>query len=111
MFQALHSDSILILFVFQNCLVLNKNNILLTHFTVGEDILYGTADGKMGLVQIGESSAVPKWEINNEKKKGGIDVLMYFLSEIKVALLASLLNITERLHSTVLCYPDLTLML
>uniref|UniRef100_A0A668AFL5 Bardet-Biedl syndrome 7 protein homolog n=1 Tax=Myripristis murdjan TaxID=586833 RepID=A0A668AFL5_9TELE len=38
----------------------------------GEDVLYGTADGKIGLIQIGESSAVPKWEIDNDKKKGGI---------------------------------------
>ncbi|XP_029367907.1 BBSome complex member BBS7 isoform X1 [Echeneis naucrates] len=38
----------------------------------GEEILYGTTDGKIGLVQIGESSAVTKWEIDNDKKKGGI---------------------------------------
>ncbi|XP_044219978.1 Bardet-Biedl syndrome 7 protein isoform X1 [Thunnus albacares] len=38
----------------------------------GEEILYGTTDGKIGLVQIGESSAATKWEIDNDKKKGGI---------------------------------------
>ncbi|XP_068440993.1 Bardet-Biedl syndrome 7 protein isoform X2 [Clinocottus analis] len=38
----------------------------------GEEILYGTTDGKIGLVQIGESAAALKWEIDNDKKKGGI---------------------------------------
>ncbi|XP_037637159.1 Bardet-Biedl syndrome 7 protein isoform X1 [Sebastes umbrosus] len=38
----------------------------------GDEILYGTTDGKIGLVQIGESSAATKWEIDNDKKKGGI---------------------------------------
>uniref|UniRef100_A0A8D3A7P9 Bardet-Biedl syndrome 7 n=1 Tax=Scophthalmus maximus TaxID=52904 RepID=A0A8D3A7P9_SCOMX len=38
----------------------------------GEEILYGTTDGKIGLVQIGERSAATKWEIDNDKKKGGI---------------------------------------
>ncbi|KAM6953513.1 BBSome complex member BBS7 [Aplochiton taeniatus] len=37
-----------------------------------EDVLYGTADGKLGLVKIGESSSASKWEIDNEKKKGGV---------------------------------------
>uniref|UniRef100_A0A3Q0SN58 Bardet-Biedl syndrome 7 n=1 Tax=Amphilophus citrinellus TaxID=61819 RepID=A0A3Q0SN58_AMPCI len=38
----------------------------------GEEILYGTTDGKIGLVEIGERSAATKWEIDNDKKKGGI---------------------------------------
>ncbi|XP_034454534.1 Bardet-Biedl syndrome 7 protein [Hippoglossus hippoglossus] len=38
----------------------------------GEDVLFGTTDGKIGLVQIGEQSAATKWEIDNDKKKGGI---------------------------------------
>uniref|UniRef100_A0A3Q1IXQ6 Bardet-Biedl syndrome 7 protein homolog n=1 Tax=Anabas testudineus TaxID=64144 RepID=A0A3Q1IXQ6_ANATE len=38
----------------------------------GEEILYGTTDGKMGLVQVGERSAATKWEIDNDKKRGGI---------------------------------------
>uniref|UniRef100_A0A3B3B8Y8 Bardet-Biedl syndrome 7 n=1 Tax=Oryzias melastigma TaxID=30732 RepID=A0A3B3B8Y8_ORYME len=38
----------------------------------GEEVLYGTTDGRLGLVQIGEHSAVAKWEIDNDKKKGGI---------------------------------------
>lgn len=38
----------------------------------GEEVLYGTTDGKLGLVKITESSPVSKWEINNDKRKGGI---------------------------------------
>lgn len=38
----------------------------------GEDVLYGTADGKLGLVKMTNSSAVSKWEIDNDKKKGGV---------------------------------------
>lgn len=40
--------------------------------STGEEILYGTTDGKLGLVQIGEQSAAAKWEINDVKKKGGM---------------------------------------
>uniref|UniRef100_A0A8C4X5D7 Bardet-Biedl syndrome 7 protein homolog n=1 Tax=Erpetoichthys calabaricus TaxID=27687 RepID=A0A8C4X5D7_ERPCA len=38
----------------------------------GEEILYGTSDGKLGLVHITDSEPVPKWEVANEKKRGGI---------------------------------------
>ncbi|MCI4379677.1 hypothetical protein PGIGA_G00231030 [Pangasianodon gigas] len=38
----------------------------------GEEVLYGTADGKLGLVQLTRSAPVPKWEVDNEKKKGGV---------------------------------------
>jgi len=34
----------------------------------GEDILYGTTDGKIGLLKIGESSALSQWEIDNDMK-------------------------------------------
>lgn len=44
----------------------------LWNFTLGEEILYGTTDGKIGLVEIGELSAATKWEIDNDKKKGGM---------------------------------------
>ncbi|XP_046876152.1 Bardet-Biedl syndrome 7 protein [Hypomesus transpacificus] len=37
-----------------------------------EDILYGTVDGKLGLVKMTHSCAISKWEIDNEKKKGGV---------------------------------------
>ncbi|XP_023646681.1 Bardet-Biedl syndrome 7 protein isoform X1 [Paramormyrops kingsleyae] len=39
--------------------------------TEGE-ILYGTTDGKLGLVKIMASSPVHRWEVPNDKKKGGI---------------------------------------
>ncbi|KAL7863606.1 hypothetical protein SRHO_G00125900 [Serrasalmus rhombeus] len=38
----------------------------------GEEVLYGTADGKLGLVQLTSSAPVSKWEVDNEKKKGGV---------------------------------------
>ncbi|XP_063314314.1 Bardet-Biedl syndrome 7 protein [Pelobates fuscus] len=38
----------------------------------GEEILYGTSDGKIGLIQITKNLPVPKWEIFNEKKRGGV---------------------------------------
>ncbi|KAI1883698.1 hypothetical protein AGOR_G00234230 [Albula goreensis] len=36
------------------------------------EVLYGTADGKLGLVKINETSSDQRWELDNEKKKGGI---------------------------------------
>ncbi|KAA0709574.1 Bardet-Biedl syndrome 7 protein -like protein BBS2-like protein 1 [Triplophysa tibetana] len=38
----------------------------------GEDVLYGTADGKLGLVRITQSGPITSWELDNEKKKGGV---------------------------------------
>lgn len=38
----------------------------------GEEVLYGTADGKLGLIQLTSSAPVSKWEVDNEKKKGGV---------------------------------------
>ncbi|XP_023562208.1 Bardet-Biedl syndrome 7 protein isoform X3 [Octodon degus] len=38
----------------------------------GEDVLFGTSDGKLGLIQVTPSKPVHKWEIQNEKKRGGI---------------------------------------
>lgn len=38
----------------------------------GEEILYGTTDGKIGLIHITKNLPVPKWEIFNEKKRGGV---------------------------------------
>lgn len=37
----------------------------------GEEVLYGTADGKLGLVRITKSGPITSWELDNEKKKGG----------------------------------------
>ncbi|KAL8206988.1 UNVERIFIED_CONTAM: Bardet-Biedl syndrome 7 protein, partial [Gekko kuhli] len=38
----------------------------------GEEVLFGTSDGKIGLVQISAVSPTEKWKIENEKKRGGI---------------------------------------
>lgn len=46
----------------------------LTHLFTGKDgeeVIYGTTDGKLGLVQLTSSSPVSKWVVDNEKKKGG----------------------------------------
>ncbi|XP_048365921.1 Bardet-Biedl syndrome 7 protein [Sphaerodactylus townsendi] len=37
-----------------------------------EEVLFGTSDGKIGLIQISPVSPVEKWRIENEKKRGGI---------------------------------------
>lgn len=57
----------------------NSSNIM-PIFCTGEDILFGTTDGKIGLVQIGERSASTKWEIDNDKKKGGTSLYSVFHS-------------------------------
>ncbi|XP_028401349.1 Bardet-Biedl syndrome 7 protein homolog isoform X1 [Dendronephthya gigantea] len=38
----------------------------------GDEVLYGTSDGKIGLVHLGKSSPSHKWEIPNEKRLGGV---------------------------------------
>ncbi|XP_030335196.1 Bardet-Biedl syndrome 7 protein [Strigops habroptila] len=38
----------------------------------GEEIVYGTSDGKLGLTQITGTKPVPKCEVGNDKKRGGI---------------------------------------
>ncbi|XP_078457100.1 BBSome complex member BBS7 isoform X1 [Lampetra fluviatilis] len=38
----------------------------------GQDVLYGTADGKLGLLQIKPTEATHRWEIVNEKRRGGV---------------------------------------
>ena len=35
-------------------------------------MLYGTSDGKVGLVQLNRTSPSHRWEIPNEKRNGGI---------------------------------------
>lgn len=37
----------------------------------GEDLVFGTLDGKLGLVQITPSKPIHKWELRNSKKRGG----------------------------------------
>ena len=38
----------------------------------GKEVLYGTSDGKFGLVELGLDDAVPRWEHLNEKRHAGI---------------------------------------
>ncbi|GAB1287474.1 Bardet-Biedl syndrome 7 protein homolog [Apodemus speciosus] len=38
----------------------------------GEGLLFGTSDGRLGLIQITASKPIHKWEIRNDKKRGGI---------------------------------------
>ncbi|GIY85834.1 bardet-Biedl syndrome 7 protein homolog [Caerostris extrusa] len=39
----------------------------------GEDLLYGTTDGKVGLVSVGRASCTHRWEIPNNKKAWSLD--------------------------------------
>lgn len=48
----------------------------------GEEVLYGTADGKLGLVRITKSGASTSWELDNEKKKGGRTLLLVLDKQI-----------------------------
>ncbi|XP_046325809.1 Bardet-Biedl syndrome 7 protein homolog isoform X2 [Haliotis rufescens] len=38
----------------------------------GNEILFGTSDGRVGLVQIGTLAPTHRWELPNEKKNGGV---------------------------------------
>ncbi|XP_022787096.1 Bardet-Biedl syndrome 7 protein homolog isoform X2 [Stylophora pistillata] len=44
----------------------------------GEEVLYGTSDGKVGLIQLGRHSPNHKWEIANDKRNGGVLALETF---------------------------------
>lgn len=50
------------------CLRLAENN----GGEEGNDVLYGTSDGRVGLVQIGMLGPQHKWELPNEKRSGGV---------------------------------------
>ncbi|XP_031571614.1 Bardet-Biedl syndrome 7 protein-like [Actinia tenebrosa] len=51
-----------------------------------EDVIYGTSDGKIGLVQIGRNAPSHKWEIANEKRNGSVLALeMYDMTADGVA--------------------------
>lgn len=38
----------------------------------GKEILYGTSDGKVGLIELSMEEPLPKWELPNEKRLAGI---------------------------------------
>ncbi|KAK3099890.1 hypothetical protein FSP39_011300 [Pinctada imbricata] len=44
----------------------------------GDEILYGTSDGRVGLVQIGKLAPSHRWELSNEKRNGGVLALDNF---------------------------------
>ncbi|XP_071950481.1 BBSome complex member BBS7-like [Antedon mediterranea] len=41
----------------------------------GDEVLYGTSDGKIGFVEIGREHPIHKWEISNDKRRGGIQCI------------------------------------
>jgi Bardet-Biedl syndrome 7 protein len=41
----------------------------------GEDVLYGTQNGRIGLVQLGSEEPVYHWDIDNERREGGVTCL------------------------------------
>lgn len=44
----------------------------------GREVLYGTEDGKIALVQIGNAMPVHRWEIPNDRKTGGVLATDYY---------------------------------
>lgn len=41
----------------------------------GREILYGTSDGKVGLLEMGNDEPLPKWELPNDKRLAGISCM------------------------------------
>ena len=37
----------------------------------GEEVLYGTQNGRVGLVQVGPDEPLYRWDLDNEKREGG----------------------------------------
>jgi Bardet-Biedl syndrome 7 protein len=44
----------------------------------GREVLYGTSDGKIGLMEMGLEEPIPKWELPNEKRLAGVNCLDNF---------------------------------
>lgn len=44
----------------------------------GREVLYGTSDGKIGLMEMGLEEPIPKWELPNEKRLAGVNCLDSF---------------------------------
>ena len=38
---------------------------------MGEEVLYGTQNGRVGLVQVGPEEPLYRWDLDNEKREGG----------------------------------------
>ena len=44
---------------------------LLSAGEMGEEVLYGTQNGRVGLVQVGPEEPLYRWDLDNEKREGG----------------------------------------
>jgi Bardet-Biedl syndrome 7 protein len=44
----------------------------------GREVLYGSSDGKCGLIELALEEPLPKWELANEKRLGGVSALDSF---------------------------------
>jgi Bardet-Biedl syndrome 7 protein len=42
------------------------------------ELIYGTSDGKIGLIEIGLEEPLPKWELSNEKRLSGVSAIDSF---------------------------------
>ena len=41
----------------------------------GREVIYGTSDGKIGMLEMGADEPLPKWELANEKRLAGVSCL------------------------------------
>lgn len=41
----------------------------------GKEVVYGTSDGKVGLIEITMEEPLPKWELPNEKRQSGVSCI------------------------------------
>lgn len=44
----------------------------------GREMLYGTSDGKVGLIELGLEEPIPKWELPNDKRLSGVSCIESF---------------------------------
>jgi Bardet-Biedl syndrome 7 protein len=44
----------------------------------GRELLYGTSDGKVGVIEMGLDEPIPKMELANEKRLGGVASLAMY---------------------------------
>ena len=44
----------------------------------GREVIYGTSDGKVGLIELTHDEPIPKWELPNEKRLPGVTCIDSF---------------------------------
>jgi Bardet-Biedl syndrome 7 protein len=44
----------------------------------GREVIYGTSDGKIGLIELTHDEPIPKWELANEKRLPGVTCIDSF---------------------------------